>query len=409
MSNRRRISTITAVTGALALSVSSQVMAQRPVAFSNGFPVAPTGLQNLPLADGPWDFRTGEAMNIHVELVTRMEYPMALQFLPDQSLLVPTRRGVLYHYANGRLTEVAGGPPSVFLGESGGIGSIHGYMDVKLHPDFANNHYIYLLYTRTDPMSPVGIMTLGRAKLENDRLSGFEIIYDTKNLSGAGCIAFGSDGKLYMSTPDRDSQNLASLGGKILRLNDDGSVPKDNPFVNKADALPEIYSYGHRFALGMAVHPRTGELWESENGPNGGDEINIIKPGVDYGWPAVSFGRDYQGPWHGGKPSHEGYEMPVVYWMPSIAVAGIAFYTGNALPKWNGDLFIGSMREGEVNGTGHLDRVLMNANNEELRRESLLVDLHKRIRAVAQGPDGYLYVALEDRDGGVLRIMPGAE
>lgn len=387
------------------LLTSPFAFAQQQAAMSNGFPVAPLGLQNLPLTDGPWDYRTGEDMSIHVELVTRMEFPMSMVFLPDDSMLVATRRGIIYQVKDGVRREITGGPASVFLGESGGIGTVHGYIDIKLHPNFASNGLVYLSYHRPETDQPAGVLTVGRGRFNGNALENFEIIYDTKDLNGGNRIVFGSDNKLYVTTPDRDSQNLASIGGKILRLNDDGSVPSDNPFVKTPNALPEIYSFGHRFSLGLAVHP-SGALWQSENGPNGGDEINIITAGEDYGWPAVSFGRDYNGPWHNGKPTHEGYEMPVVYWMPSIAVAGLAFYTGDALPKWKGDVFVGSMRTGEVNGTGHLERILLNDDLEELRRESLLVDLHKRVRDVIQGPDGYLYVALEDKDGGILRIMP---
>lgn len=380
--------------------------AQETIEYAYGFPVAPTGLQNLPLGDGPWEYRTGEDMNIHVELLARMEYAMAMEFMPDESLLVATRLGKLFHISNGELQEVIGGPDSVFIGESGGIGTIHGYMDVKLHPDFDSNSYVYLSYTRPDATFPVGIATVGRGRLIGNQLEDFEVIYDTQTLNGSSRIVFGQDKKLYITTPNRDSQNLQSLGGKILRINDDGTIPEDNPFVGTENALGEIYSYGHRYSLGLMVHPETGELWQSENGPNGGDEINIIKPGVDYGWPAVSLGRTYQGPWHAETPTHAGYEIPLVYWMPSIAVAGLAFYTGDELPMWKNNLFVGGLRTGEVNGTGHLERILLNDKNEELRRESLLVDLHKRVRDVIQGPDGYLYVALEDKDGGVLRIMP---
>jgi glucose/arabinose dehydrogenase len=374
-------------------------------AFSNGFPVAPTGLENLPLGEGPWDFRTGEAMNIHVELVAHLDNPMAMTFLPDGSMLVVTRPGKLLHLENGKVSEITGGPASVSFGVGGGIGTIHGYMGIALHPDFSRNKQVYLMYTRPEENLP-GVLTVGRGRLEGNRLEDFDMIFDTKDLLGAGNILFGADGKLYMSTPDRDSQNLASLGGKILRLNDDGSIPDGNPFVNTRNARPEIWSYGHRYSLGMTLHPETGELWESENGPNGGDEINIIRAGADYGWPSVSLGRDYNGPWHGGHPSHANYVEPEVYWMPAVAVSGMTFYTGDKLSKWKGDLFVGSMREGEVNGTGHLERILFNGNMEELRRESLLTTLHKRIRDVKQGPDGYLYVVLEETDGGVLRIMP---
>jgi aldose sugar dehydrogenase len=185
-------------------------------------------------------------------------------------------------------------------------------------------------------------------------------------------------------------------------------VPQDNPFVGKAGYRPEIYTLGHRAALGLAVHPETNELWLSEMGPNGGDEINLIKPGRNYGWPLVSFGRTYPGPWQAKSdvPTHEGFEPPVVFWMPAISVSGLTFYTGDRLPKWKGDLFVGGVRYGEVPGTGRLDRVLFNDKLEELRRESLLLDLHQRIRDVKQGPDGLLYVATDEPQGAILRIEP---
>ncbi|MGA0807044.1 MAG: PQQ-dependent sugar dehydrogenase, partial [Pseudohongiellaceae bacterium] len=362
--------------------------------------------QNLPLGDGPWRYRTGEDMNIEVELVTRLEYGMGMVFLPDASLLVATRSGKLYRIADGVRSEVGGGPAAVFVGESGGIGSVHGYMDLALHPDFAANNLVYLSWTRPDQDQPAGISSVGRARLNGAMLEDFELVYDTVDLNGSVSLVFGGDGKLYVTTPDRDSQSLLSRGGKVLRLNDDGSIPADNPFSGRADALPEIYSYGHRFSLGLTTHPGTGQVWQSENGPNGGDEINLIESGANYGWPEVSYGRSYSGPWEAGSPTHAGYALPLVVWIPSVAVAGLTFYMGDALSKWKGDLFVGGLREGEVNGTGHLERILFNRNMEELRRESLLTDLHKRIRDVVQGPDGYLYLSLEDRDGGVLRIKP---
>jgi aldose sugar dehydrogenase len=376
-------------------------------AFQGDFPVAPTGLANLPLGDGPWHFRTGEDMNIRVELVARMEYAMGMAFLPDGGLLVATRPGKLYLLKDGVRSEITGGPASVFLGESGGIGSIHGYMDIALHPDFASNRFVYLSYHRPDETLPAGIASLGRARFNGTALENFELLYSS-GLNGNMSLGFGSDNKLYLTTPDSGNaaQSLNSTSGKIMRLNDDGSIPADNPFVTTAGALPEIYSYGHRYGLGLTVHPVTGELWQSENGPNGGDEINIIRAGQNYGWPLVSYGRSYSGPWESGTPGHDGYAFPEVIWIPSVAVSGLTFYTGDALSKWKGDLFVGGMREGEVNGTGRLERILFNSRMEELRRESLLTELHKRVRDVVQGPDGYLYVSLDDRDGGVLRILP---
>ena len=201
---------------------------------------------------------------------------------------------------------------------------------------------------------------------------------------------------------------LASVtgGGKVLHINDDGTIPRTNPFVGTANARPDVYSFGHRSSLGLTVHPATGALWQNENGPNGGDEINIIEAGKNYGWPMVSLGRDYSGPWQSDGPNHLGYQPPVVYWTPAIAVSGMTFYTSDVMPKWKGGLFVGSLRTGEIPGTGHLERIVLNEKYEELRRETLLVDMHQRMRDVRQGPDGFLYVATEERDGVVLRIRP---
>jgi glucose/arabinose dehydrogenase len=395
----------------LSVLLSSSVIAQQSVAFQNGVPVAPTGLDKLPLEDGPWFYKTGEGMDIKVELLARLEYGMAMTFLPDGTLLTITRRGKLYAWKadinQGKLREVSGGPASVFRGDSGTQGTSHGYIDIAIHPDFANNHYVYLSYSKPTPGSERGRVVIGRGQWQNGNLTNFEDLIDGgSQLQGVSKIAFGPDTKLYITTTGRgDPQALDNLAGKVLRLNDDGTIPLDNPFVGKEGVQPEIYSYGHRGALGLAFHPN-GSLFQAENGPNGGDEINVIRPGLNYGWPVVSLGRTYQGPWQSEAPTHTGYEPPLIYWMPAIAVSGLMFYTGTALPAWTGDIFVGSLRTGEVNGTGHIERILLNENFEELRRESLLTDLHKRMRDLQQGPDGLIYITLEEKDGGILRIGP---
>jgi glucose/arabinose dehydrogenase len=220
---------------------------------------------------------------------------------------------------------------------------------------------------------------------------------------------FGQDGMLYVSTfggMAAAAQDTMSLAGKVLRLTDTGAVPPDNPFVGKQGYRPEIFTLGHRSTLGLVLRPGTNEVWENENGPNGGDEINVLKPGANYGWPLVSLGRTYPGPWQSEQFSREGFENPIVYWTPAIAVSGMTFYTGDKLPKWKGDVFVGGLRTGEVPGTGHLERILFNENMEELRRESLLVDLRQRIRDVRMGPDELLYVLTGEQDGAILRIEP---
>jgi glucose/arabinose dehydrogenase len=180
----------------------------------------------------------------------------------------------------------------------------------------------------------------------------------------------------------------------------------DNPFIGKTGYKPEVFTLGHRNSLGLALHPGTGEMWQNENGPNGGDKIDILRAGGNYGWPISSYGRTYPGPRQSDKPWESRFEQPVVFWVPSIAISGMTFYTGNKLPKWKGDVFVGALRVGEIPGTGHLERILFNEKMEKLRRESLLVPLRQRIRDVRQGPDELLYLLTDENDGAVLRIEP---
>jgi glucose/arabinose dehydrogenase len=339
--------------------------------------------------------------------VTRgLEAPFSIAFLPDGGMLVTERAGRLRIIRNGVLdpTPVAGGPASYWAVESGLPGAVHGYMDVVLHPRFAENRFVYLTYTK--PLDERRrVIALARGRWDGRALTEMRDIYVTDG-GGAARLAFGRDGTLFMSTTGNNPQDGNTLGGKVLRLRDDGSIPPDNPFVGRAGYKPEVYTLGHRGTLGLAMHPGTGEMWQNENGPNGGDEINVLKPGANYGWPIVSYGRTYQGPWQSERPKHEDFEPPVVYWMPAIAVSGMAFYTGDRFPKWKGDVFVGSLRTGEVPGTGHLERILFNENMQELRRESLLVELRQRIRDVRQGPDGLLYVLTDEKQGALLRIEP---
>jgi glucose/arabinose dehydrogenase len=327
--------------------------------------------------------------------------------------LVTERAGRLRVVRNGVLDPqpVAGSPASYWTGESGLPGAVHGYMDVALHPQFAQNQLIYLSYTK--PLDEKRrTVAVARGRFDGRALTEVKDVW-VADQAGTSRIAFGRDGMLYITTTANfqvanDPQDPNTQGGKVLRLKDDGSIPSDNPFVGRAGYKPEVYTLGHRSALGLAVHPGTGEMWLNENGPNGGDEINILKPGRNYGWPIVSYGRAYPGPWQSARPGHEGFEPPIVYWMPSIAVSGMAFYTGDRLPKWKGDVFVGALRTGEIPGTGHLERILFNEKMEELRRETLLTELRQRIREVRQGPDGYLYLLTDEKEGAVLRIEPAS-
>jgi glucose/arabinose dehydrogenase len=394
----------------LCAGAASVAVAQQSVPFAEGVPVAPTGLTGKSLGDGPFLYPTAEQQDIRVTVLTRgLEYPYSLAFLPGGELLVTERRGQLRIIRDGVLDPkpVGGGPASVFKGKSGRLGAMHGYMALAVHPRFEENHWIYFSYSK--PLDAERAVTaVARARFEGGRLSDVRDVFTGEDHYGATAIAMTPDAMLWIATSGDDAQNPKSYVGKVLRLRDDGTVPKDNPFIGKEGYRPEIYSLGHRSSLGLTVHPATNEVWLSEMGPNGGDEINLIKAGRNYGWPLVSLGRSYTGEWQaeGGKPTHEGYEYPYVYWTPAISVSGVTFYTGDKLPRWKGDLFVGGLRAGEIPGTGRLERVLFNEKMEELRRESLLVDLRQRIRDVKQGPDGLLYVATDEEQGAILRIEP---
>ena len=383
---------------------------QAKVPFSNGFPVAPTGLADQPLGKGPFVYHTAEQQDVRVSVVARgLEYPYSLAFLPTGELLFTERPGRLRIIRNGVLDPqpIAGGPASRYSGKSGAVGAIHGYMTVIIHPRFAENHWLYFSYTKLleDRSSTIAV---ARAVFKDGKMSEVRDVFVGDNVHGAASLLMTADNMLWIATGGDTAQDPMSLVGKVLRLKDDGSVPPDNPFVGKKGYRPEIYTLGHRSSMGLTVHPITHEIWLSEMGPNGGDEINVLKPGRNYGWPLVSLGRTYPGPWQAkqNQPTHAGFEPPAIYWMPSISVSGLTFYTGDKLPKWRGDLFVGGLRMGEIPGTGKLDRVLFNDKMEELRRESLLVDLHQRIRDVKQGPDGFLYVATDEPQGAILRIEP---
>jgi len=272
---------------------------------------------------------------------------------------------------------------------------------------------VYFSYLKPAATERQSVLTVARGRFDGSAITGLTDIFSAgTGVSGPSRIAWGRDGKLYMTTPSggngSSSQDPNNYSGKVLRLNDDGTAPADNPFAGRAGHKPEVYTLGHRNSLGLGAHPVTGQMWQTEMGPNGGDEINILKPGANYGWPLVSLGRSYPGPWQSQTFSKEGFEPPVVYWMPSVSLSGMAFYTGNKLPKWKGDVFVGGQRTGEIPGTGRLERVLVNDKLEELRRESLLVPLQMRIRDVRQGPDELLYVLVDHDNGGVLRIEPSA-
>ena len=376
----------------------------------------PIGVPVPPLGDGPWVLDTAEQHKIRVSVVVGgLAHPWAIAFLPDGGMLVTERDGRLRVVRDGRLDpNPIAGVPEVRTDGNGGL------MDVAVHPGFAGNGLVYLTYTKGHDDGR------GSPALARGRLAG-HVLHDVEDLvvtapfhtnSGLnGRVAFGRDGKVYMSTGGRirsldgdlldAPQDPASLRGKVLRLNDDGSVPDDNPFVDTPGHRPEIYTIGHRNTLGLMLHPGTGDIWQHENGPNGGDELNVLLPGRNYGWPLMSFGRLYPGARVSQHPTRDGYESPVVVWLPAIAAAGLAVYTGDQFPAWKGNVFVGSLQEGGIPGTGHLQRIVLNDGLEELRRESMLRELRQRIREVRQGPDGFIYLLTDHaEDGALLRIEP---
>jgi aldose sugar dehydrogenase len=406
--------------------------AQQDVPMRGTTPVAPQGIKVPPLPDTPVRFETGEGQTIRVSVFARgFRNPWSMAFVSDDTILVAERGGAIRIVRNGVVDPqpVPGAPTATGAGLSG--------TDLALHPDFERNHFVYISYTKplepkpgaepaagrgADPAAagrgaaPAAGRGGGRGAAQPTTLAVARAVWngkgftDTKDIfvgegGSGGPIVFGGDGMLYVAHGGGDTQSPKTLGGKILRLTDEGKVPPDNPFVGRADARPEIFTMGHRTFLRMAKHPLTGAIWQIENGPNGGDEVNVLVPGANYGWPLISLGRSYPGPWQ-GPFTKEGFRDPVIYWMPAIAVSSITFYTGDKLPKWTGDVFVSGMRYGEIPGTGRLDRILINKNLEELRRETLLGDLHRRIRDVKQGRDGLLYLVTDEADGVMLRIEP---
>ena len=376
----------------------------------------PIGVPVPPLGDGPWVLDTAEQHQIRVSVVTRgLEHPWAIAFLPDGGMLITERPGRLRLVRDGVLDpQPISGVPDVRTDGNGGL------MDVAIHPEFAENGLVYLTYTKR-ANDGRGSPALARGRLEGHALHDVADLVVTQPFHGNsglnGRVAFGHDGKIYLSTggrilsPDGEllnaPQDPASLRGKVLRLNDDGSAPDDNPFVNEPGYRPEIYTIGHRNTLGLMLHAETGNIWQHENGPNGGDELNVLLPGHNYGWPLMSFGRLYPGARVSQHPTRDGYESPAVVWLPAIAAAGMAVYTGDQFPAWRGNVFVGSLRQGGIPGTGHLQRIVFNEKLEELRRESMLTELRQRIREVRQGPDELLYVLTDhDDDGALLRIEP---
>ncbi len=327
--------------------------------------------------------------------------PWSLAFLPDGRMLITERPGRLRVFANGRLEpRPLSGVPKVAETGQGGL------LDVCLHPNFARNRVLYLSYSAEGAGG--NATTVARAELGDSGLQGVTVVFEALPRAGGGLhfgsrIAFDRAGQMYVSTGERynrpRAQSLADLGGKVVRLNDDGSVPADNPFVGRAGVRPEIFSFGHRNPQGLAMHPVTGRIWEVEHGPRGGDELNLLKAGANYGWPLATHGIDYNGSIISPNKSLPGMEDPLRVWTPSISPCGLCFYTGTAFPGWKGSLFTGGLSAYalfriELDGERYVDE------------ERLIEGRLPYIRDVRQGPDGLIYLVTHSDDGGLFRLDP---
>ncbi len=360
----------------------------------------------LPFPDSPQEFETiGPKIRV-VPLHKGLVNPWSLTFLPNGDMLITEKPGRLRIVRNGTLdpTPISGVPEVWAVGQGG-------LLEVLPHPRFSENQFLYLTYSKACAAEKAATTALARGKFDGKALTDVRDLFvadncNTGNPHYGSKLAWGTDGMLYMTVGERGdrtrAQNTNLHGGKVLRLRDDGTVPKDNPFVGKEGFKPEIYTYGHRNPQGLAFHPSTGVLWENEHGPQGGDELNIIQAGKNYGWPVVSYGREYapDGSKVSQLPWKEGMEEPTLLWIPSIGISGMTFYTGDRIPEWKGNVLVGGLSGLAVH------RVGFNEKGGLMGREELIRPMRQRIRDIRQGPDGLLYVAIDANPGGILRIEP---
>jgi glucose/arabinose dehydrogenase len=387
-----------------------------PVAPRAGGRPAPT-----PLGDGPWDLVT-EEQPIHVTVVTKgLDHPWGMAFLPNRDMLVTERPGRLRVVRDGELDPAPiGGLPPIRAAVIGGL------LDIALHPDFAENRLVYFSYSKPDASEPsLATTAVARARWDGgSALSDVEDIFvadswyspamagENNRCCGQGPadgsygsrIVFDSAGFLYVTIGDRNwgekAQDPSSHLGKIVRIRDDGTVPEDNPFVGREGYKPDLYTIGHRNPLGLTIHPRTGELWETEFGPRGGDELNRIEAGQNYGWILVTEGAHYNGdPTALGKNGAPGMTDPVLFWVPSINPGNLAFYNGRRLRAWRGDMLMAAMSR-------NLLRVRFDSAGKPVHQERMLTELGQRLRDVRVGPDGLVYVLTDETAGAMLRIEP---
>jgi glucose/arabinose dehydrogenase len=337
--------------------------------------------------------------SFHVEvLAEQKDCIWGFDFLPSGNIVFTLRDGELKQLNTNthEVTTIKNAPEVAIKGQGG-------LLDVRVHPKFSSTHWLYLTYSVA---LPSGMTTrLARAELTDGTLTHFQVLFtafeaNDNRIHFGGRIEFDSQGHVFLSMGERNERDKAqSLGfdnGKILRLNEDGSIPSDNPFIDTAGARPEIWSLGHRNPQGLAIHPQTGELWEAEFGPLGGDEINLIKPSQNYGWPIITYGREYYGMSIGEGTSKEGMQQPIAYYLPSISPSGIGFYDGETFPEWKGNLFVAAL-------SGQQLRRLVIDNHQVVNQEALLTDLKWRFRHVRRGIDGLLYFSTDE--GRLARIV----
>ena len=334
-------------------------------------------------------------------MIDKIQSPWGMAFLPDGSMLVTEKSGELIHFSEKGKTSIKN-VPEVYVRGQGGL------LDIALHPDYANNGWIYMTYSSSEGDEKGGNTALMRAKLNDRSLTDKQLLYKavpntTKGQHFGSRIQFDDQGYLYFSIGERGArdenpQNINRDGGKIYRLYDDGRVPEDNPFVGTDGAKTAIYSYGHRNPQGLVKHPETGAIWDHEHGPRGGDEINIIKKGANYGWPLITYGINYSGTEITDKTAMEGMEQPIYYWVPSIAPSGMAFVTSDNYGDWKGSLLVGSLVY------QYLEHLTMDGNTVVSREK--LMDGLGRVRNVKEGPDGLIYVAIEGK--GIYKLLPNS-
>lgn len=348
---------------------------------------------DVPLVDLPVEYQ----LQTHI---SGIEIPWGMTWLPDGSMLITERSGILYHYKNNQLQEITHHLSDLYVRGQGGL------LDIATHPQYDQNGWIYLTYSSSDGAGSGGNTKLIRARLLNNELIDIQTLYKaqpntTRGQHFGSRIVFDRDGYLYFTIGDRGDENqnpqdLSKDGGKVYRLHDDGQIPNDNPFVTNNLALPAIYTYGHRNPQGMTLHPETGEIWLHEHGPQGGDEINVLQPGANYGWPEITYGINYDGSKISTLTEKSGMQQPLYYWTPSIAPSGMVFITSDQYPGWKNHLLVGALKFRYL-------ELLKIKNNQVIERHKIAEDIG-RLRDVKQGPDGLIYIAVEGQ--GIVKIIP---